>query len=207
MKKKWSINKDNIMIVFLFLLVLCVVGTTIAFFTSYSHFDNKFETSQYNVSLKEEFYNDWGVKKVSVVNNEINSTPVVVRINYDEVWYKEVDGTMLFLSNIVLDGKEQKRAVTLNTTKEFQEDFILGNDGWYYYKKVLNPGESVQVLNSIALNEDVIKLSEYYGDYKIYNYDLSYNYEAVQASPTAIETVWGYKAEISDDGNINWHID
>ena len=60
-----------------------------------------------------------------------------------------------------------------------------------------------QVLNSIELNENLISTSPYYDDYKSYNYELDFNFEAIQANTTAISQIWGKTAVITG-GRVRW---
>lgn len=183
----------------LLLLALGVVGTTFAYYYTEIAIPNQFRAMTYNVTIEEEFNNTWGTKKVSFVNNEETNTPVVLRINYNELWRKEVNGVKLSLDNNV----NGTNVVTKNWTTAFTNDFIDGGDGWYYYKKTLAAEASVQVLDSIALNESLISTSPYYNDYKSYTYELDFNFEAIQASSSAISEIWGRTATISG-GNVTW---
>lgn len=183
----------------LLLLALGIVGTTFAYYYTEIVIPNQFRAMTYNVTIEEEFNNTWGTKKVSFVNNEETNTPVVLRINYNELWRKEVNGVKLSLDNNV----NGTNVVTKNWTTAFTNDFIDGGDGWYYYKKTLAAEASVQVLDSIALNESLISTSPYYNDYKSYTYELDFNFEAIQASSSAISEIWGRIATISG-GNVTW---
>ncbi len=186
----------------IFLLVLCllgIVGTTFAYYYTEIAIPNQFKAMTYNVTIEEEFNDTWGTKKVSFVNNEETNTPVVLRINYNELWRKEVNGVKLSLDNNV----NGTNVVTKNWTTAFTNDFVDGGDGWYYYKKTLNAEESVQVLNSISLNESLISTSPYYNDYKTYTYELDFNFEAIQANSSAISEIWGKNATITG-GYVTW---
>ena len=183
----------------LLLLALGIAGTTFAYYYTEIAIPNQFRAMTYNVTIEEEFNNTWGTKKVSFVNNEETNTPVVLRINYNELWRKEVNGVKLSLDNNV----NGTNVVTKNWTTAFTNDFIDGGDGWYYYKKTLAAEASVQVLDSIALNESLISTSPYYNDYKSYTYELDFNFEAIQASSSAISEIWGKTATISG-GNVTW---
>lgn len=186
----------------IFLLVLCllgIVGTTFAYYYTEIAIPNQFKAMTYNVTIEEEFNDTWGTKKVSFVNNEETNTPVVLRINYNELWRKEVNGVKLSLDNNV----NGTNVVTKNWTTAFTNDFVDGGDGWYYYKKTLNAEESVQVLNSISLNESLISTSPYYNDYKTYTYELDFNFEAIQANSSAISGIWGKNATITG-GDVTW---
>ena len=184
------------------ILLIGSIGITYAYFKSQGSFVNEFNTSTYNVTIEEEFYDTWGTKKVSFVNKETSNTPVVLRINYNEIWYQEVED----LGRIPLSNNVNgTNVVTKEWTEEFTSNFVLGSAGWYYYKKVLASESSVQVLKSIELNEELIKTSPYYEDYKNYNYELSFNFEAIQASVDAVKEIWGYTIEINGE-EITWNL-
>ena len=191
--------KKKPLIFLLTLFIIGVVGTTFAYYYTEISIPNRFRTMTYNVTIEEEFNDTWGTKKVSFVNNEETNTPVVLRINYNELWRKEVSGVKLSLDNNV----NGTNVVTKNWTTAFTNDFIDGGDGWYYYKKTLDAKESVQVLDSISLNESLISTSPYYNDYKSYTYELDFNFEAIQASSNAISEIWWKTATISG-GNVTW---
>ena len=193
-----KINKKALIFILVF-LVLSIIGVTFAYYYTDVVLPNKFKTMTYNVTIEEEFNNTWGTKKVSFVNNEKTNTPVVLRINYNESWRKEINGVKLSLDNNV----NGENVVTKNWTAAFTNDFIDGGDGWYYYKKTLNAEESVQVLESISLKEDLISTSPYYNDYKTYTYELDFNFEAIQASSSAISNIWNKTATISE-GTVTW---
>lgn len=197
--KKYKINKKPL-IFLLILLVVGVIGGTFAYYYSEVVIPNQFRAMTYNITIEEEFNNTWGTKKVSFVNKEDTNTPVVLRINYNEMWRKEID----IYTKVSLDNNVNGvNVVSKNWTTDFTNNFIDGGDGWFYYKKILNAKESVQVLESIELNEDLISTSPYYDDYKSFDYELDFNFEAIQASSDAIFDIWGIETTISG-GNVTW---
>ena len=181
------------------LLFVSVIGITFAIFNSQAVFENIFKTSKYDVGIKEEFYDDWGTKKVSFVNND--STPVIIRISYTEIWNIEENGALTILSTKI-DGKD---VVNKEWTDTFKDDFVDGHDGWYYYKKVLDSNSSVDVLNSIELNEEVVKDHPDYKKYLSTDYKLAFNFESIQADYKAVKNTWNKTITINN-GNINWNI-
>ena len=196
--------KKNKKIALFFLLgLVAVIGIagTYAYYTQNYVIPNQFKAATYDIGIEEEFYDTFGTKRVYIVNKEETNTPVVLRINYNESWRKEVSGIKLSLDNNV----NGQNVVEKNWTTAFTDDFIDGEDGWYYYKKVLNAEESVKVLNSIQLNENLISTSPYYDDYKTYDYELDFNFEAIQANTTAISQIWGKTAVISG-GKVRWRL-
>ncbi|MBR1386458.1 MAG: SipW-dependent-type signal peptide-containing protein [Bacilli bacterium] len=183
----------------LLLLVLVGVGGTLAYYYSEATIANKFKTMTYDVVLREEFNNTWGTKKVYISNEEETSTPVVLRVNYNEVWKVETEDGISFLPNS--NGTDD--FATKTWTQTFRDDFIKGYDGWYYYKKVLNGQEEVQILDSVTKNTILISSSTDYDSYNDYDYELTFNYEAIQADAVAVSEIWGVETTISN-GNVDW---
>lgn len=197
MKKRIKIKS----LVFLGLLLsLCIISNSFAVFVSGESFVNKFKTMTYNVVLEEEFYNRFGTKKVVIANRDEDSAPVVLRVNYNEIWSKDCsDSVRCTLSNSI-NGVP---AVTKEWSGTFNEDFVLGDDGWYYYRKLLKYNDEVLILNSITLNDSLIRDTLFYNDYKTYDYELTFNYESILASVDAVKDIWGLDVSIDGD-NVVW---
>ena len=194
-----KIKKNKPLIYLLAILSIFVVGRTFAYYLEEVSIPNRFKTMTYNVKLEEVFHDQFGTKEVTIKNEEETNTPVVLRVNFTERWNKEVENTVKTLSNTI-NGQS---VVTKNYTSAFTNDFVLKDDGWYYYKKTLKSQESVKILNSIALNESLVNGSDYSNEYHTYNYELDVNFEAVQADSKAISNVWGKTATINN-GAVTW---
>lgn len=189
-------NNKKVIIALLSLLTIGIVGVTAAVVYFKSELENKFNTSAYNIAIEEEFYDDWGTKKVSIVNHD--ATPVVIRVAYIETWSDNNDDVSLQLSNKI-NGID---VVTKAWTDSWKNDFILNEDGWYYYKKVLTESEAVQILESINLNKEVADTS--LENYNLYDYELDFRYEAIQATTDAVKEIWGFAVTING-GEITWN--
>ena len=176
------------------LTVVCaVVGYTVAYYYSNIVVPNQFQSMTYNVQITEEdFNNTFGTKKVFFKNEEETNTPVVLRFNFNESWGNGV--------NNLINGTN---VVTKTWTDAFTNDFALGDDGWYYYKKVLNPQESVQVLESISRNDTLINSSPNRSEYVNSNYHLDINFEAIQATPEAVSEIWNKSITITGT-SVTW---
>lgn len=181
------------------ILVISVIGGTFAYYYQNFSIPNQFKTMTYNVNLTEDFNNDWGIKKVYITNNETGNTNVVLRISYNEVWSKTDMSNTLTLSNTI----NGNNLVTKSWTTTFTNDFTDGLDGWYYYNKVLKPNDTIQILNSISLNTNLIENTIYYNDYLDYDYNLIFNYEAIEANSSKISDIWGKTATINNL-NVSW---
>ncbi len=203
-----KIKSKKILLIIALSLVF-VIGFTWAFFSNSYAFNNKFNVANYDVQIEEVFNGTWGVKQVSIVNKD--ETPVVLRVSYNEMWKLiQEDESIIFLSNRLKINDEYIDVVDKGWTEAWLKEFELGNDGWYYYKRVLteagSSNERVQILESIYLNDDV-KTSPKFDDYLQAMYELDFNFEAVQATPKAIKSLWGDSVEsvsIDKDNNVEW---
>ena len=73
---------------FLFLGIISSImflGVSFAYYYREVIIPNEFIAMTYNVTLEEEFNNDWGIKKVYIKNKEKTNTAVVLRVNYNEI--------------------------------------------------------------------------------------------------------------------------
>lgn len=199
MKRIQGRTKKPLIFLILFLLVVGI-GGTFAYYYSEVIIPNRFQAMTYHVTIEEEFYDDFGTKRVSFVNQEETNAPVVLRINYNESWRKMIDDVVITPSNVI-DGQD---VVTKEWTDDFLNDFVDGGDGWFYYTKVLNAQESVQVLESITLNESLVSASSDGADYQGADYELSFNFESIQASSDAILDIWGISSTIQGD-DVAWN--
>lgn len=168
------------------LVLVALIGYTIAYYYSEVVIPNRFQSMTYNVQVREEFNNTYGTKRVYFVNQEETNTPVVLRISYNEQF--RING---LLQNNKVNGVDR---VTKTWTSAFTNDFELYSDGWYYYKKVLNPQTEVQVLESIQYNGTAPSNSEYH---------LDFNFEAIQATEEAVSDIWNRTMTINGD-NVLW---
>ena len=75
--------------------------------------------------------------------------------------------------------------------------FRNGNDGWYYYDRTLGLHLAPsRFSHSIGLSDQT---------YNIYNYDLSFRFEAVQADAAAALALWG-KTVTVENGEATWQL-
>ena len=194
-------KKGNKKVVLFLILLLSIIGigSAYAYYQVNVIVPNKYKASTYEVEIEEEFEDKFGVKKVWIVNKEKTNAPVVLRVNYNEIWSKEIDGVLLTLDNNV----NGENVVEKEWTEEFLNDFELKEDGWYYYKKVLRPEERVQLLEGITLKNELISTSEYSNEYLTYDYELAFNFESIQATEDAVLEIWNKNITINDD-NVTW---
>ena len=196
-KKKFSIHP----VLFLVLLpIIIALVFMLVYYTSEIVVVNKFSASTYNVEIVDNKANDWGVREVTIFNKEETNTPVVLRVSYNESWTSKDGDFLLTLSNNI-DGVDVADKVF---SSAFANNFVKGDDGWYYYKKVLNAKDSVKLLEGVYLNEEVVKNSTDYEKYMSYTYNLAFNYEAIQATDSAVFAIWNKKVKINGN-EVKWN--
>ena len=178
--------------IILAVLIIAVAATTFLGVYAASHnvstIKNEIAVAQSGTRIIDDTDGGFGRKEVTIKNEGAGSPKVLIRVAYSETWTK-ADGTII--SNIV----DNNNVVTKNWTTDFTTDFVDGGDGWYYYKKVLNPASEVKILNSIALNDS---------SYNKYNYDLSFRFESVQSDAAAANALWSKNVTIDDNGVATW---
>lgn len=207
--------KSNKRIVLLAGLILALVVGLVSFGMVYalwqheiSHTNNLVADSM-DASIEETFTQGTAPsgevsKKVSFKNG--SSCASFLRIAYSETWTSGSGDDAVILSNKV-KGSDV-------ATKNFNwTDWTYGGDGWYYYKKVLEPGAtSSQLLDKVTFP------SSYTGDLADYadaDYQLYFRMELLQASDSprtlnsddvnaeSTQAVWGKTATVSG-GAVSW---
>ena len=140
-------KNKKILVALLALVLVGLIGTTVAYYTTTATFNNDFTTGTYSTSIVEEFEspNNWTpgtttTKKVNVKNN--GSVEVAVRAKYTESWTAS-DGTDLSTTR---DG-ESIAQFSINS------NWIEATDGYYYYNDTLATGEtSSDFISSVTFN-------------------------------------------------------
>jgi len=114
-----------------------------------------------------------------------------------------MDERLLLLSNQI-NGQD---VVKKEWTETWLKDFKKGNDGWYYYKKILKGKSKISILERISLDNEVInnpKEKEYYTQY---DYELAFDFEAIPAIKETINDNWELEVELDEENNaINWKL-
>lgn len=149
------------------LLAAAAIGTTFAWQTWQAGITNELNAHQTDIEVKEEF-TPYEKKKVWFKNT--GTSCVFLRVSYVETWKK--DG--LLLSN---EAGDREVAEKLWTPAWGDPNlWEPGDDGWYYYKKVLKAGaETDSVLENVVFEH----LPE---EYQNAEYGLYFQAEAVQCS-------------------------
>ena len=155
-------NKKSL-IALLILLIVGVIGFTLAYFSDSITIGNEFKTKEYGTSVTEVFVSpdNWTpgtTTDKSVVATNTGNVDEAVRISYTEKWVA-ADGTTELSGWVDEDGKltshdeelsTDERAAIINFVNE--SDWTLSN-GYYYYNYKLAPTESTSsLIESVTFN-------------------------------------------------------
>lgn len=190
------------------MICITAIGSVYAWSKLSASVTNKINTPTIDVEVIEEFDEqttvDWYQpvdKKVQFKN--IGTAPIFIRVSYVELWRNTNNQV---LSSIV-NGQE---IVKKNWTDAWKNEWIDGNDGWFYYKKILQPNNLCsKILTSLEFDSSNLgNLTDIYGNA---SYSLKFFSEAVQYSKDidvnrrSVKANFGIEfVDIDDNGNITW---
>lgn len=142
------------LIALLVLLLVGVVGGTLAYFTSSATFENIFKTKPYSTVFTEEFVSpeNWTpgtVTDKTVVATNTGNVDVAVRVSYDEVWKDSQDNDLALTF-----GDPAQSAAIIHFANT--DDWTL-IDGYYYYNEFIANGETTSTfIESVEFNENAV---------------------------------------------------
>lgn len=196
------------------ILSLLVVGSVYGFWHQELEHTNHLKADTIQAEIAENFtpQEPEGTvdKEVSFQNK--GSTDVFLRIAYVENWEKQGEAGETILLNNQLDGEDVSKK---NWAANKEENWQDGEDGWFYYKHILKPGETTEnVLESVSFPDYE---QEKYQPYQEADYSLYFKVEMLQASTgdatlnkdevntDASATVFGKTPLVNYDNNqITW---
>lgn len=160
---------------------IAMVQPTLAAFMSQDSEINNFKTGNVNIEVQETFpeCTDFSkeCKKEVSIQNESLQTDAVIRVAIVPYWQ---DG-----SGNAWPGDVSSSVVELNFSN--LEKWENGGDGYYYYKEVVEAGQSTdQLLSSVKINIPSGLEDRYDGKTLV----VDVKAEAVQPTMAAIDAVW-----------------
>ena len=164
-----------------------VIMGTYATFTSSDIVENKMRIALCNSKIIEKF--DGNEKSVFITN--VGETPLLVRANAEMVCKN---------GNLALDAEKIADAEYTNLLdgEDFPADkWVYGNDGWYYYSRLLHPGETTAELVHIMISSDVDLSDE---EQVLYN-------NAELDVPVQLEYHYPHKIEGEYPHEENWNLE
>ena len=163
-----------------------IVAGTYAFYTSYDEVSNRMEMTKPHANIIEEFDG----KEKSVVISNTGKTPLLVRASAEMVCTNE---------GIALDPNRVAKAEYNNLlgSENYPADkWVKGEDGWYYYAKLLQPGESTSELVHI-----LISVGDDLSDEEKVMYE-----NATFEVPAKLEYHYPHIIDEKYPHEINWHV-
>lgn len=152
MKRK---NKKSILLLLSLVMILgTIIGVTVAMLIDKTDgLKNTFKPSEVQITIEEEF--DGNTKSNVKINNPASTVDhsyadVYVRVMLVCNWYYEENGNDKLIGKPSWNITDVANELQLNST-----DWFLGDDGYYYYKKILKSGEeTTNLIHSIKLLKD-----------------------------------------------------
>lgn len=162
---------------------------------------NQLESRTVSATIQENFPDETvkagATKAKSVTVKNTGTAAAFVRVCVAEYWTTETEQLL---------GVDE---VTKNWNTAWKDNFEL-RDGWYYYKKVLPAGGSVQVLDSVTFPASVPNGASYHLDFQVETVQVSSD-NAVNTNAT--KTLFGRTGTVSGmtalhgavtDGSVTW---
>ena len=192
MKKRRVPSRAVLTALLALVLVISVAGATIAWLASRTQpIVNTFALGVVTVDIPEDF--DYTVKSdVQIENPEKGpdgrkSVPAYVRVALIPTWTRDAVGKE--------PVGEPASLSDLEITWGKMDDWVIGSDGYYYYKRILHPGETTSVLIETAVVNQKAR-----GYENGYHMNVQVIADGIQAYPsTAVEGVWPVRVGASGE--------
>lgn len=164
--------KNNLFTQITIILLFCLVTGTIAYMIKQSSITNEFIMGEVKTQIIENFDSNNKTKKDVNIKN-IGNVPAYIRATIVISW-KDNEGKVL--------GEIPEENVDYSIKFSESSNWIKEEDGYYYYKKQIEPNESTEILI-----EECKQLKEY--DNKILEVTIAN--QTIQAQPTkAMNEAW-----------------
>lgn len=175
------------------LAAVVLVGGTLAFLHVITvTATNPFTFGNASITIEEEFDN-WDMKKVFLTNDDLEeNVPGVVRAMIVPVLKDATTGDGLGGTLQALSEPVDNKMVVGDFTFQFASDWASNwfyQDGYFYYRKVLEPGEtSTQLLQKVTLTNDT---QEKRKEYENVTVEVEVLADILQAEGGAAAEAWG----------------
>ena len=193
-------NKELAMILSLSLLLLLVIGTTVAYiYTATNPVKNIFEPSRVACAVVEDDRDpvtgslvDIDETKENVKIQNTGDTDAYIRVAVTVNW-ASADGTRVWAQK---PAQGTDYTITINNS-----DWFDGGDGFYYYKKAVSPGGLTSALiDRAALNDGVTPPKGTGGTEYFLSVEIVAS--AIQSTPAkVVEDQW--KVSVDENGSLS----
>ena len=191
-----------------FIIIVTVICTIAVYYNSVSY-DDEIVSNSFDVVMDNSYISEFGDAYVNIIN--LGDIPVLLRIHVGESWYLDYN-----LDSYDPDGNVDKDIIPISNkcngydvvmkgwTDTFLDDFVLEDDGWYYYKKILNASDSISLISYIDLDYEVLDNCSNRQLYEsVYSYKLRFNFEVIKVDSLTSNDMWGMQFT-KDGNNVNW---
>ena len=145
--------------------LLTIIGGVIAYNQNSMFFNNLFHLAQYGPETFTETFespDSWTCQETtpkSVIYENHTGVTRAVRVKYEDYWKKKGSASTDHETELPLE-KNGERLTTINLQNE--EDWILNDDGWYYYRyEVPDGAKSTDFMESVTFNCEFEETEEY----------------------------------------------
>lgn len=187
-------RKQKYLISAALLLCMLVIGGTSAYYISQSSLNNIIRTEKNQVEFVEKFQpkETWlpgeVIEKKPYFKNT-GASSILLRVRPEESWSK---------GDTIVDNADVQ-LVEKKWTVAWKSYWVEGEDGYFYYTKVLEEDEKTEMLlNSIILKTEASNMDNGI-DYSDLDYTLEFKGESVIANEKAVPDSWGMTASIEED--------
>lgn len=178
--------------------LVLAIGYTFAYYNSTTSIANKMATKEVAVEIIEKFSQgseflpgEEVEKQVRFAN--VGESDALIRVRYNENWTDQA-------GNNVSGDVELVNKVWTNY---WQSEWVDGNDGFYYYNKVLKPGTQTNIiLDSLALLDEASN-DRHAFDYSGLIYQITFELESCNANEKETQNNFSKSVTISGD-NVTW---
>lgn len=219
-------RKTKQILILLALLLVALIGGTIAYYTGRQTFQNEFQVPEAGVAIQERFSpaDHWvpgEEKSKEVWFTNTGKQDMLLRFFVTAEWEtgsepkdkdkKPLDVDPNKVITLYWNGGDEERIEECPIDFEKKEMITVEgkNRVYYYYKKVLKAGESTQhVLESVKFSSELSNDGHQHSDYSDSQINLTITGETVLADGRAVTEQWTetpkVKADIDSDGSVTW---
>lgn len=226
---KQMTKKTKQILILLALLLVVLIGGTIAYYTSQHAFENEFQVPAPGVAIQERFSpaDHWvpgEEKSKEVWFTNTGGQDMLLRFSITAEWAegsepKDKDGSALQIdpNDVITLYWNQGNEIRDNQNPPIdfvKSDLTETSDGqkkvYYYYTKVLKAGESTQhVLESVKFSSALSNDGHQHSDYSNTQIDLTITGETVLADAGAVQEQWTETPQVTavidaSSGEVSW---
>lgn len=186
-------RKKALPIALIALVIIAIIGGTLAFYTATLQVKNKFETKGYGAELVEKFTPEKEWEPGAVVNKEVGvkntgDYNLLARISWYETWTKANNDTETI--TLLEEKKGDKVSEVLKNLNAANASKWIYHEGYFYYNGVIGANETQAFLDSVKLSESIDMVGQT---------EIAYYYTTSETEPAGDQV-----SENPDDAATKW---